>query len=139
MYTTEQKQVALTLFAFAIAQVREQGAPSMGGDSCLYRGPEGRKCAAGFFIPDADYRESFDAMGSNSVESLSFFDTWPENKRLALRAAQRAHDSAAHRARDEGLPFLELLDLTSTDNLDELETALARGECVPMPRAAHQY
>lgn len=29
-------------------------------DICLYRGPEGRKCAAGILIPDSKYRPEFE-------------------------------------------------------------------------------
>ena len=38
----------------------QQGKVSMDDNRCLYRGPDGAKCAIGFLIPDQDYRPSFE-------------------------------------------------------------------------------
>lgn len=42
---------------------------SSGGD-CVYRGPNGNKCAAGCFIPDKDYDPVFDRSGGLRVDLL---------------------------------------------------------------------
>lgn len=33
---------------------------SLDGERCLYRGPDGKKCAVGMFIPDNKYRSEMD-------------------------------------------------------------------------------
>ena len=47
---------AQELYDFVVAAVVKQGRPSVGdNDRCLYRGPDGLKCAAGHVIPDGVY------------------------------------------------------------------------------------
>ena len=48
-------------FLSAILAVVEQGRPSLGADgNCMYRGPDGCKCAIGHMIPDDDYDLRFE-------------------------------------------------------------------------------
>ena len=47
---------AQELYDFVVAAIVKQGRPSVGdNDRCLYRGPDGLKCAAGHVIPDSVY------------------------------------------------------------------------------------
>src|SRR5437899_3188379 len=43
-------------FNTVVEHLRRQGRQSIRGHSCLYRGPEGTKCAAGWLIPDDLYQ-----------------------------------------------------------------------------------
>lgn len=43
-----------------LTQKKKSEDPSTGGNGCLYRGPNGTKCAVGFCIEDEDYKEEFD-------------------------------------------------------------------------------
>lgn len=42
----------------------------LNGEVCKYRGPNGKKCAIGMFIPDSKYKKSMDKGGGQGVESL---------------------------------------------------------------------
>jgi hypothetical protein len=74
----------------------KQGKKSVGDDgNCLYRGPEGLKCAVGCLIPDEVYRPE---MESRSV--ISLFKNFSELKFLQpfealLRNIQNAHDESS--------------------------------------------
>lgn len=63
--------------------------------SCLYRGPKGKKCAAGLFIPDKLYNES---METNTISIL--IDKFPKLERFmplnqeAMGFLQGSHDSS---------------------------------------------
>lgn len=47
-------------FTQAIQGLIAQGRPSTRINTCVYRGPDNRKCAIGHLIPDSLYRESFE-------------------------------------------------------------------------------
>ena len=93
MTTTEQNQAD---FDFVMKSMIEQGRPSLnlgikGPSVCAYRGKNGTKCAAGFFIPDELYSENIEGKGlvAESVRRLGCF----KGKSLSLlRAMQQAHD-----------------------------------------------
>jgi hypothetical protein len=93
MATTEQNQ---SDFDFVMKSMIEQGRPSLrvgphGTKQCAYRGENGTKCAAGFFIPDELYSEDLEGKSllADSVERLECFD----GKGLSfLRTMQQAHD-----------------------------------------------
>jgi hypothetical protein len=47
---------AQELYDYIVEAIVKQGRPSVGdNDRCLYRGPDGLKCAAGHVIPDSMY------------------------------------------------------------------------------------
>jgi hypothetical protein len=47
---------AQELYDYIVEAIVKQGRPSVGdNDRCLYRGPDGLKCAAGHVIPDSFY------------------------------------------------------------------------------------
>jgi hypothetical protein len=37
-------------------------------EECLYRGPDGKKCAVGLFIPDSEYHSSMECLSPLSAE-----------------------------------------------------------------------
>lgn len=61
-------------FSMVVRALRKQGARSIGDDGkCLYRGPNGWKCAAGHIIPDALYSKE---MEQKSVAGLVGSGVW---------------------------------------------------------------
>ncbi len=52
------------VFDFVVNALRKQGCKSEDSEGCLYRGPNGTKCAAGHLIPNEDYRRSFEGKTS---------------------------------------------------------------------------
>lgn len=91
---------------------------SYGNDICLYRGPDGKKCALGHLIPDDQYRHDMEAKSVHTINNL-FPNALPEglrdlDGRRALNALQRCHDFAVDAAdmRDRLVHFAEMHDLT---------------------------
>jgi len=59
---------------------------------CLYRGPEGKKCAAGLFIPDEKYNERMENKSAGSLVknwSIEF-----PLKETAMDSLQQVHDES---------------------------------------------
>jgi hypothetical protein len=60
---------AQELYDFVVAAIVKQGRPSVGdNDRCLYRGPDGLKCAYGHVHPDSMYSEN---MENRDIQELS--------------------------------------------------------------------
>lgn len=75
------------------AQGFERSAEDDGaGSTCLYRGPEGRRCAVGHCIPDDLYREAYDAV-LTLEQVASRVKVFGRIRFDDLRDLQRAHDS----------------------------------------------
>ena len=95
-------------FDFVATKLIEQGVPSMQPGSCLYRGPNGTKCAAGHLIPDEFYLES-DFEYNTADQGLV-------RRVLAdlgydvpfVRDLQRAHDQAAAGKAFPGDPWVRV-------------------------------
>lgn len=47
--------------------IAQGGCSSNSLTGCLYRGPDGRKCAAGHLIPDEDYRTEFEGKSCHPI------------------------------------------------------------------------
>ncbi len=58
-------------------------------NGCVYRSPEGLKCAAGPFIPDSVYNDSFE---QNSWGSLVILDRVPKVHKELISHLQLIHD-----------------------------------------------
>lgn len=55
------------IFDFVVEKLRAQGCASVNPfGRCLYRGPDGLKCAIGHMIPDELYRPGWDDYGDNA-------------------------------------------------------------------------
>jgi len=86
------------VFDFVVAKLREQGCQSMdtGDNTCMYRGRNDTKCAAGHLIPDCDYEKSWECSGvhyqgtGNAVSS--YFDLKGYDCKL-INELQKVHDS----------------------------------------------
>lgn len=63
---------------------------------CLYRGPEGKKCAVGMFIPDEKYRPEMDGSDlDNGYTVFQIHNICPNNMPLegfGLQSLQAVHD-----------------------------------------------
>lgn len=58
---------------------------------CAYRGSNGLKCAAGWLIPDSEYRESMEDL---SVTRIDYFcNNFNLRELTLLRKCQQAHDN----------------------------------------------
>lgn len=87
------KQQIFDEVAYGIIQ---QGAPSVNASgSCRYRGPNGRKCAAGHLIPDDRYKDSMEGCRVHAVPYLGGQFAGPLLDFIA--ELQNAHDAnSAH-------------------------------------------
>ena len=64
-------------FDKTLAHLKQQGVPSARSDGCLYRGPNGTKCAIGFHIPDELYKSEMEGKGVGNL-----LDHYPELRPL---------------------------------------------------------
>lgn len=97
------------MLRYAVQAVIEQGRPSIHPTSdnqsslCLYRGPEGAKCAVGHLLPDSEYRglmEGQPVYGSNVANALIRVYPWLQENAARtfegpLSTLQSCHDGAA--------------------------------------------
>ncbi len=64
------------VFDYVVNALRLQNERSIREGSCVYRGPDGLKCAAGHLIPDEDYKSCFEGrsvmMLSNAEVAIYF-------------------------------------------------------------------
>lgn len=99
--TPEVAQIHFTpedLFRTVARHLFRQGCQSTlenNSNECLYRGPQGRKCAVGFLIPDSSYSSAMEGRGIDSLIE-DFGGVLPrailDNSSLLLRL-QQLHDS----------------------------------------------
>jgi len=73
---------------------------SENGAICLYRGPEGKKCAVGMFIPEDLYRKNMDTENGNGgigakwiIEKFKLQDIMPLDN-LGMGCLQFCHDQS---------------------------------------------
>jgi hypothetical protein len=90
---------AQELYDYIVEAVVKQGRPSVGdNDRCLYRGPDGLKCAAGHVIPDSMYSPF--RMENQSVDTLrrdgKLSESLIPHARL-IHYLQSAHDGSSNR------------------------------------------
>jgi len=64
------------LFDTVATHLIKQGKRSISKYECLYRGPDGMKCAIGCLIPDSDYRPYFEG---NDLGQLLEYGKLPKN------------------------------------------------------------
>ena len=76
-------------FEYVLRRINEQGKPSINENgTCVYRNPEGLKCAAGHLIPDSEYDETMEC------KSALFVLSGHKHLHLIVRM-QKAHDIAS--------------------------------------------
>lgn len=99
---------AQQLFTTAATHMLQQGKKSTKRHttSCLYRGPDGLKCAVGVLITDEEYKPE---MEEKTVWELCDDDLLPERLRphaQMLRSLQRIHDDSKVEHWAEGIQSL---------------------------------
>lgn len=94
-----------------------QNPPSMseGAGKCLYRGPNGTKCAAGLLFPDRVYDPKMEqvlgAVDEMATKFPAVLKYIPVQYMDLARALQTAHDRAAHKvAANQTGTFTELVE-----------------------------
>ena len=81
------------IFNISANGLLKQGKKSVDAHSCLYRGPNGLKCAIGMLIPDELYQDRFEgqsASDSGAIKTLNVPDT--AEYALFLDNLQDIHD-----------------------------------------------
>lgn len=94
-----------------VQHLRFQKVESISKDgTCMYRGPNGLKCAVGALIPDEEYRLEFEkSIASNVAKKCPSLDGIDKN---FLDKMQNAHDNVAIRFwEDEFKEIAEEFDL----------------------------
>lgn len=106
------------LYDFIVTAIREQGRPSMSpaGQSCMYLGTDGAKCAVGHLIPPSAYRVTMEgkhvaddgvwkAVTKNPLVKAAIKANGEDDVEEFLWLMQQAHDQAAYEER-MGVPFM---------------------------------
>jgi len=87
------------LFDFVVSSVIKQGGPSValtnGQIECLYRSPEGRKCAVGFLIPDDKYTPACESHLPRWLRRKGFIENISDYQLNMIDRLQYAHDEAS--------------------------------------------
>ncbi len=97
------------IFDKAARGVLEQGGPSIDEDGCMYRAPNGRKCAAGHLIADEHYnprcengvvdpQEYGTGYAARCVRKALIASGVPPELHLFVRSLQKAHDEVSTNA-----------------------------------------
>lgn len=82
------------IFDLAYAGIKSQGFKrSAKPHGCLYRGPEGRKCAIGWLIPDEKYIPEMENYSLRSSGILEVAEINPEDVNFCIEL-QVCHDKA---------------------------------------------
>ncbi len=90
-----------------------QGGPSFskGKGMCLYRGPDGRKCAAGCLLPDDRYDPMMEGSLVSTPRIASILQELVEPEAWSFfKTLQEQHDNAAFDARYDGPAYGPKLD-----------------------------
>lgn len=94
--------------------------PSIAGDQCLYRGPEGKRCVIGLLIPDEKYEEKFECNLVSGLPASLVAEICPEGMTVReLEMLQEIHDREAWRW--STTDFLRRLNESCVFNGVELE------------------
>ena len=107
-------------------------------ERCLYRGPDGMKCAVGVLIPDSEYREEFDWFEFKGMSLQEIMDECPSISSLnykMLAELQYVHDSqgawgSSGLTRDGAMKFIEAIEHVNKYCREEGEEHLRIPQCI---------
>lgn len=86
------------LFDITLNAIRDQGRPSCTDTGeCLYRGPEGSRCAAGHHIPDSLYTPDMERKGLFRTEFDPVVNLIGRSAWIFMEELQAAHDKCVNR------------------------------------------
>lgn len=95
-YQTQNGWTKESMLAHVKAEFKGKSSTGVGMlETCLYRGPEGRKCAVGMFIPDSEYSASMETISAEGlIERHSYIaKSFPLNTRR-MDMLQAVHDGS---------------------------------------------
>ena len=95
-------------FDKSVTALLKQNKKSEDGRKCMYRGPEGRKCAIGHLIPDSIYDPSMERKGVNVLryEFPEVADLLEDVNIELLNQLQLIHDTTPPKAWELGFNLL---------------------------------
>ena len=110
------------LYDFIVTSIREQGRPSMSpaGQSCMYLGTDGAKCAVGHLISPSAYRVTregkhvaddgvWKAVAKHPLVKAAIKANGEDAVEEFLWFMQQAHDQSAYEALGQGIAHLRRL------------------------------
>lgn len=81
-------------FDIMVKHLRKQGRRCMADKKCLYRGPDGMKCAVGALIPDSHYDPEMESGGAaEDIAGNYRIPEWDGIETALLSNMQDVHDS----------------------------------------------
>lgn len=115
-----------TAFDTALNGIRAQGKPSLSADPvdnyCLYRAPDGSKCAIGHLIPDDKYSPDMEMGGIyqriHEICPIIGVETADWRTIDFLSELQKAHDRGRNAPHDQFLPGFEERMVELANNYD---------------------
>lgn len=112
------------IYNTVVSHLLAQGEPARivdnTGAQCMYRTPDGKKCAIGVLIPDADYDPAMEGLPVLQLLDLAIDSLAPYREHVGLlQGLQRAHDTW----NDTGMDSL-LLDLSFVAKEHNLSSAV---------------
>lgn len=106
----------LDIVRTSILAIIKQGGPSFNVDLCMYRTEDGKKCAAGVFIPDDAYDPKMEGEPwYYVVEKFPMSIPFGEDGHRVIGCLQYAHDYVARKEWSWSSWKRELLDVFSND------------------------
>ncbi len=86
------KKTAQEVFDYIANHLLTQNAQSKdpNNGACLYRGPDGKKCAVGILFEDSDYDRNYE--GTNWI-GLCVDDAFPQRHKILIHKLQEIHDN----------------------------------------------
>lgn len=87
------------MFNHVATKILEQGGPAWSVQGCVYRTADGKKCAAGWLIPDELYKTDMEGLRFHSYawREMGLSQGLPEyltSEDIFIRILQTAHDGA---------------------------------------------
>jgi hypothetical protein len=107
MEQEKNEMKAQELFDKVVSFMIKQGKPSYKAGTCMYRGPEGTKCAVGCVLTDHYYRTNMEEMGIDNLIKKFILPKFIKNNKDLLRDLQNAHDSNAFSYGENNKNFIE--------------------------------
>lgn len=95
------------IFDYVATFLIKQGKPAMDGYRCMYRAPDGSKCAGGCLIPDEVYHPSMEGSAFYCIVDDTFPIHLQENKNF-IGDLQYCHDEySSQEAPGEFIPWIK--------------------------------
>ena len=105
------------IFDTVVAHLISMKQRSAENGSCLYRGPNGAKCAAGVLLPDSEYKPHYE--GKVVFDVLYFEINYGDDELFLINDLQEVHDEPSNWLDDLGfVGHACLMDIARTHELE---------------------